>query len=110
MSGLSPEQRSLRAKIAVHASWANTADPSARTAPGRKAFDQRFYDQVDPDRTLPEAERERRASHARSAYFSRLAYKSALVRRKMKESPQDPPSPQRSGGDDQTSSESGISS
>jgi hypothetical protein len=41
----------------------------------------RFYDQVDPDRSLPAAERERRAEHARKAYFQRLAAKSAKARR-----------------------------
>jgi hypothetical protein len=42
----------------------------------------RFIDQVDPDRTLPEAERLRRAEHARSAYFTGLALKSAQARRR----------------------------
>lgn len=68
--------------IGGHESWARTENRTARTAPGRKAFDQRFYDQVDPDRTLPEAERERRAASARKAYFVRLALKSAQARRR----------------------------
>jgi hypothetical protein len=36
-------------------------------------FDQRFLDEVDPERKLPEAERQRRAEHARKAYFTALA-------------------------------------
>ena len=78
---LTPEQRSLRARIASHESWARTPDVSARTAPGRKAFLDRFEKQVDPDGELPPAERARRAEHARKAYFARLALKSARARR-----------------------------
>jgi len=40
----------------------------------------RFEDEVDPDRTLSPAERSRRAEHAKKAYFTRLAMKSAKVR------------------------------
>jgi hypothetical protein len=78
---LTPAERKLRAKIAAHASWAATSDPSARTAPGRAAALERFERQVDPDGTLPPAERARRAEHARKAYFAGLALKSARARR-----------------------------
>lgn len=54
------------------------------TAPARDRFLQRFLDQVDPDRTLPEAERNRRAEHARKAYFSALALKSSVARQRAK--------------------------
>jgi hypothetical protein len=46
---------------------------------------ERFYDEVDPERVLPEAERELRAQSARKAYFSRLAMKSAKARRRKAE-------------------------
>jgi hypothetical protein len=78
---LTPEQRSLRARIASHTSWANTEDPSARTAPARSAFFDRFEREVDPDRVLDPADRRRRAEHARKAYMQRLALKSARARR-----------------------------
>ncbi|CAN5898656.1 hypothetical protein BH23ACT5_BH23ACT5_10360 [soil metagenome] len=42
----------------------------------------RFEDQVDPDRVLLPAERARRAEHAKKAYFTRLALKSAQARGK----------------------------
>lgn len=74
--------RSLIARLAAHESWANTADPSARTAPARRALLDRFERQVDPDGVLSPAERARRAGHARKAYFTRLALRSAQVRRK----------------------------
>lgn len=81
MRGDTPEQRALRARIAAHASWANTSDPAARTQPARDAFARRFEDEVDPNRELSEAERTRRARHARRAYFARLALRSAKARR-----------------------------
>jgi hypothetical protein len=74
--------RSLIARLAAHESWANTADPSARTAPARRAMLDRFERQVDPDGVLAPAERARRAGHARKAYFARLALRSAQARRK----------------------------
>jgi hypothetical protein len=80
-SSITRAERSLRGKIAVHTSWANTTDRSARTAPGRKAALERFEREVDPEGVLEPAERARRAEHARKAYFSRLAYLSARARR-----------------------------
>jgi len=78
---LTPEQRSLRARIASHTSWANTEDPKARTAPARSAFFDRFEREVDPDGVLDPADRRRRAEHARKAHMQRLALKSARARR-----------------------------
>ena len=83
-SQLTTEERALRARAAAHQSWANTADPSARTEPGRRAALERFEREVDPDGTLPPEERARRAAHARKAYFARLALKSAQARRRKK--------------------------
>ncbi|MEJ7703485.1 MAG: hypothetical protein WKF47_07410 [Geodermatophilaceae bacterium] len=80
-STLTPAQRTLRARLAAHTSWANTADPAARTAPARAASLARFEREVDPDGNLNPAERARRADHARKAYFTRLALKSAQARR-----------------------------
>lgn len=81
---LSPAERSLRGQIAVHESWARTPDRAARTEKARKAALDRFERQVDPDGTLPPAERAKRAENARKAYFSRLALKSAQARRARK--------------------------
>jgi hypothetical protein len=74
--------RSLIARLAAHESWANTADPSARTAPAHRALLDRFERQVDPNGVLSLAERARRAGHARKAYFARLALRSAQARHK----------------------------
>jgi hypothetical protein len=80
-----PAERSLQARSAAHSSWAKTADPSARTAPGRETFLDRFEREVDREGALSVAERERRARHARKAYFAGLAAKSARSRRLKRE-------------------------
>jgi hypothetical protein len=77
----SPAVRSLKAKSAAHASWAATDDPTARTAPGRAKFLDRFEEKY---AHLPEPERKRRAAHARQAYFAMLAARSAEVRQARK--------------------------
>lgn len=77
---LTPEQRSLRARLAAHAMHAQH-DSRATSAKARAAFAKSFLDQVDPDRILPEAERLRRAESARSAHFSRLAFASSKARK-----------------------------
>lgn len=71
-------------RVAAYTSWANTADPSARTAPGRTAALARFERQIDPDGSMPAAERARRAEAAKKAYFIELARKSAIARRRRK--------------------------
>ena len=78
---LSPAERTLRARLAAHSLHAqvNSRD---HTAPARRAFMDRFEDEVDPNRVLPNAERQRRAEHAKKAYFTRLALKSVQARRR----------------------------
>jgi len=80
-SDLTPSERSQRSRMAAHASWANTPDVLARTKAGRDGFLGRFADQVDPERKLSEAERQRRAESAKKAYMAGLALKSAKARR-----------------------------
>lgn len=78
----SPSERRLIAQAAAHESWAQTPDRSARTAPARRAFLDRFERQVDPDGVLPPAQRSLRAESARKAYFAGLAHKSVQARRR----------------------------
>ena len=74
--------RVLQARMAAHASWAKTADRAARTAKARAALANKFEREVDPEGVLTPAERARRAEHARKAHFTRLALRSAQVRRR----------------------------
>ena len=78
---LTPEERSLRARLAAHKSWANTADPAARTAAARAASLSRFAREVDPEGKLDPAERARRADHAMQAHMLRMSLKAAKARR-----------------------------
>jgi hypothetical protein len=70
---VSDSELSLLGRIGAHASWANTSDRSARTAPARAALEQKFLDEADGDPV--------RAAHLRKLYFARLALKSAQARR-----------------------------
>lgn len=74
---MSDTERRLRASIAAHESWANTPDRSKRTAPARRALDEKFLKAAGGDPV--------RAAHLRKAHFQRLALKSARARRKAAE-------------------------
>lgn len=78
---LSPEQRSMRARMAAHAMHSQH-DTRQTSANGRASFLRRFLDEVDPDRQLPEAERLRRAEQARKRYFAQLAFRSSRARQR----------------------------
>ncbi|HEX8344703.1 MAG TPA: hypothetical protein VF657_08165 [Actinoplanes sp.] len=85
-SSLTAQQRRRRARIAAHASWAATADRTARTSAGTEAFLRRFEHQVDPTGALPADVRAVMAQHARTAYMLQLAEKSAAARRRRHDS------------------------
>ena len=74
---LTPTERSLRAKIAVHTSWANTPDRSTRTANARKALQDKFLAEADGD--------PKRAESLRRAYYARLALRSAQARKRRRD-------------------------
>ncbi|MDP9475408.1 MAG: hypothetical protein M3R38_06910 [Actinomycetota bacterium] len=76
-TNLTPEQRAMRGRLAAHAMH---AQGKTNTAPATAASMARFERQVDPEGSLPEAERARRAAQARSAHFTRLAYLSSRAR------------------------------
>jgi hypothetical protein len=84
MDDLTPEQRSLRARIAVNESWARTKDRAARTkngtdaSPARLAYWER---RVDPEGEMDDATRAKAAENARTAHYARMAYRSAKARR-----------------------------
>jgi hypothetical protein len=54
---------------------ATSAQGKLNIGPARQAFLDKFLDEVDPDRTLPEKERAKRAESARLLYFERLRFK-----------------------------------
>jgi hypothetical protein len=87
----------LRGRFGGHASWANTLDRSARTAPARAALEAKFLAEADGDPV--------RAESFRKAYYAKLALKSAQARRKprlLKTTPADAVEPELSeaGGPD----------
>lgn len=82
---LTPEQRTLRARIAANTRWAKH-DPVQGTATMRAKFLDTFLAQVDAETPgLPEPERQRRAESLKRAHFQRLALKSAKARSKKRD-------------------------
>jgi hypothetical protein len=85
---LTPEQRVLRARMGAHA---QAAQGKTNTAPARRNSPQSLEywgKQVDPAGELSEAERAKRAEHARRAYMTGLALKSSIARsRRVKRAP-----------------------
>lgn len=88
---LTPQERSLRARLAAHTRWAATppAERSVITAKARRnapgSLDWHMA-QVDPEGRYSEADRRKMAENHRSAYFQRLALQSAKARRKAERS------------------------
>lgn len=72
-------QRKLRARLG---GLATKAAGTVNVAPSHAAFLERFIDQVDPDRTLPEPERMDRALAARKLWMNKLSLKSSIARSK----------------------------
>lgn len=78
---MTPEERKARAVLGAHTSWANTADPSARTAAARKAALERF--EKEAREAHPEASPERIAQiaeHLKKAFYARMQLASAQKR------------------------------
>lgn len=71
---LTPAERSRRSALASYTSWGNTENRTTRTAPARRAFEQRFIDAAGGD--------PKRAAALRKEYFLRLADKSVRARRR----------------------------
>lgn len=76
---LTAEQRQLRARLGGLARAAKY-DSVEVTRAAHEANARKWLDQVDPDRSLPAAERDRRATAAKRAHFTRLALMSSRAR------------------------------
>lgn len=75
-------QKRIASQVGAHESWVRTTDRTARTAPARKAFEDRFAAKVReqfPD--LDDAQVGVRAEHLKKAHFLRMALASAKARK-----------------------------
>jgi len=61
------------------------AQGKVNTAPARLALLDKFVDEVDPERVLPEKERAKRAEAARLLYYERLRFKRLKALRQKRE-------------------------
>jgi len=78
---VTPEERTLRAKIAANTRWGREADRTAATAKAVRASQDRFEKQVPPEITDP-VQRAKAAESLKRAFYQQMAYKSAKVRRR----------------------------
>lgn len=78
---MSPEEARQRGRLGALAKHARH-NPDEDAAKARAAFDQRFLDEVDPDRLLPDEERVRRAKYARRLFYARLSAAGVAARRR----------------------------
>ena len=79
---------SLHARVAAYERWAKEPNRRTATQKARDAKWRRYLEKVDPDGTLPEAERIRRAEALRRADMARMALQSVRVRQWRKEAAQ----------------------
>jgi len=77
---MTPEQRKLRAQLAANTRWSRERNRGEATRVARDKFNQRFDDEVDPNRELDPQLRSKLAENARTAYFKRLALRSSRAR------------------------------
>lgn len=78
---LTPEQRRLQARIAANTRWANCVNRSAATEKARRKALDRFERQVPAEITDP-VQRAKCAENLKRAFYQRMAFKSAQVRRR----------------------------
>lgn len=77
---LTPEQRSIRARIAAHARW-KSENPMPNAKRGQEGLVQKFLEEIRAEHPhLPEKELRRRAISARNEYLARLAYERTKAR------------------------------
>lgn len=76
-----PSNGSTTASMLAHLSWAKTKNRSDRTAPARRALDEKLAQEVDPDGEMSPADRVAAVANYRAAYYRRLAMASAAARR-----------------------------
>jgi hypothetical protein len=77
---VTPEMRSVAARIGAYSRWATCEDRTAALAPALKAFNDKWSRLADPNNELSEFERTRRGEALKKAHFQRMALASAKSR------------------------------
>ena len=79
---LTPEQRTMRARLAAHTRWSNATadDRSKQGRAAQRGLLERFAREVDPTSNLDPEDRYKRARSALNAHMARLALKSSQAR------------------------------
>ena len=78
--------RQLHGRIAIYKRLAKmtAAERKTMTSAASKAWLAKFEREVDPDGTLPDEERARRATYARKSYMQQMARKREAAKRERK--------------------------
>jgi hypothetical protein len=87
MAAHDPETRTISAQIAAAERWGRVPDRAEATKPARDGLRAKFEREADPDNTLPEAERARRADHLQRAHMLRMSLAAKRARRRTKTRP-----------------------
>lgn len=77
----SDAERRLASSMGAHLSWARTRDRTARTAPAREGLRAKYAREIDPDGTMPAAERERAVDSRMRVHMQQMALRSVAARR-----------------------------
>lgn len=79
-----PTYRSMRARLAAHERWARAseADRAEQVRKMHRGMQDRWEREVDPDGTLPVAERIKRAESAKRAHMTRMAVAARAARKR----------------------------
>jgi hypothetical protein len=75
---LTPKERTLRARLAAYELH---SQGKTNTKAARAAYDARWALRVDPEGVLSPEERDRRATAAKKAHYTRMAFESSKRRR-----------------------------
>jgi hypothetical protein len=82
-TGLTPEERRQRSRLAAYKSWAATTDRTKRSQHGRDAFRKSFDDKVEREHPeLDAAARSEMAEAAYKAHFAKMAFQRSKRRTK----------------------------
>ncbi len=82
MPSLDPTERAIAGQIAAAERWGRVPDRTAATEPARAGLRAKFLREADPDNSLPEAERERRADQLQRAHMLRMSLAAKRARRR----------------------------
>lgn len=87
---MDPEERSLRAQVAAHESWAQTTDRQARIKPALDGQIAKFAREADPDGVMSPEQRAAAARNRQLAHMARMRLARATKARRARQDSEPP--------------------